>query len=591
MSFLHRQESTIMKLLQHFKQLTIHPTNAKELKGLILQLAIQGKLTANWRMELAKSGVEVESAKELLKRVQKEKEQLIKKKKIRKNKSQPIVNSSEKYFDIPDSWEWSRIFEIGNLFNGNSVNKTVKETKYSGLKEGYPYLGTKDINYGFEELNYDNGVKIPFEEVKFKIAPKNTPLICSEGGSAGKKCGITVKDICFGNKLYALDLFDKIKPEFILSLYQTPTFFYEFQERMTGIIGGISISNFGAIPLPIPPLKEQKEIVRVIEVLIKEVEQLEQFTTQRVALKESYVTSALHNLVAANTTEAWSTLLPQFQDFFTEVSTVKKLRETILQLAVQGKLTQKWRTKRALSGVEVQHASTLLENIKVEKAKLIAKKKIRKEKPLPPITEDEIPYEVPESWVWCRLKNLGFITGGGTPSKNKSIFWGGNIPWISPKDMKSEFIDSSQDKITKDAIANSSAKLIPAGSILIVGRSGILKRTIPISITNVECTVNQDMKVVVPYNGDMNIFIKLALKGMEGRLLKEYVKYGMTVHSLKYSEFELLTMPLPPAAEQKAIVKKVNTLMTLFDQLEAQITLHKNHSQQLMQAVLQEVFQ
>lgn len=198
---------------------------------------------------------------------------------------------------------------------------------------------------------------------------------------------------------------------------------------------------------------------------------------------------------------------------------------------------------------------------------------------------------MPEGWVWCRLKNLGFITGGGTPSKSKATYWDGNIPWVSPKDMKSDFISDTQDKINIEGVDNSSAKLIPEGSLLVVGRSGILKRTIPISINTVTCTVNQDMKVIVPYIKPMNVFIKLGLKGMEERLLKYFVKYGMTVHSLKYTEFELLTFPLPPLKEQKAIVETVNLLLDLCDILEQAIDQNQTQVEQLMQSCLREVFE
>ena len=274
----------MMKLLQHFKELTVRPKNAQELKGLILQLAIQGKLTANWRQE----NPDIEPASELLKRIQKERTKLIKEKKVRKGKAIQPIKTDEKYLEIPQNWVWTRLIEVGNIFNGNSVNKSVKAAKYEGLEKGLPYIGTKDVNYGFEALNYDNGVKIPFDEPKFKIAHKETALICSEGGSAGKKCGITTEDICFGNKLYALEQYGNIEAVYILSTYKAPVFFKVFQSKMTGIIGGVSINSFGEIPIPLPPLEEQKEIVNVVETLFKEVEQLEELTVKRIGLKEDF---------------------------------------------------------------------------------------------------------------------------------------------------------------------------------------------------------------------------------------------------------------------------------------------------------------
>lgn len=261
---------------------------------------------------------------------------------------------------------------------------------------------------------------------------------------------------------------------------------------------------------------------------------------------------------------------------------LQQLRQSILQEAVQGKLTQQNPTD--------EPASKLLERIKAEKQQLIATGKLKNEKPLPPITAAEIPFELPKGWEWCRLKELGYVTGGGTPSTNKTEYWNGDIPWITPKDMKADYLNNSEDKVTSEGVNNSSAKLIPANSVLIVGRSGILKRTLPVCINTVECTVNQDLKVIVPYLSDMARYIQLMLQGHEEFILKNLVKYGMTVHSLMYQEFELQILPLPPLPEQQRIVAKVQQLMQMVNQLELQVQESQTQAQQLLQAVLKEAF-
>ncbi len=570
-----------MQLLQHFNELSLHPKNAKELKGLIFELAVQGKLTNKWREE----NPNIDHASILIERIKKEKEKLEKDKKIRKEKPLPKISKDEEKFVIPESWVWARLGSIGNIFNGDSVNKSIKETKYEGLENGYPYIATKDVGYSFEPINHNNGVRIPYEEPKFKLAKMGTVLICAEGGSAGKKMGILTEDCCFGNKLFAIQQYGQIDSTYILCLYGSAYFGSSFAEKMSGIIGGISRSNFIELLIPIPPIEEQKAIVEVVNQLFAEVDQLETLTKERITVKLDFVTSALRQLSIGDTSTEWAFLKEHFSTFFTEKSNVKKLRESILQLAVQGKLTSDWRKLNP----DVEDAKVLLERIKKEKEQLVKEKKIKKENPLPKISDEEIPYELPEGWVWCRLKALGYFTGGGTPSKGKSIYWDGDIPWVSPKDMKSVYIIDSQDKVTMEGVNNSSANLIPEGSLLVVGRSGILKRTIPISINQVICTVNQDLKVIVPIIKHMNEYIMLGLKGMETRLLKEFVKYGMTVHSLKYSEFELMTFPLPPKAEQKAIVEKANSLMALCDELEAAIEMSKTIQEKWMESCLREV--
>src|SRR5690606_16749803 len=152
----------------------------------------------------------------------------------------------------------------------------------------------------------------------------------------------------------------------------------------------ISINSFGEIPIPIPPLEEQKAIVEVVETLFKEVEQLEHLTVERITLKEDFVTSALNQLTINNAKQEWEFLQAHFKSFFNETPNIKKLRETVLQLAVQGKLTADWR----VTNPDTEDASILLKRIQKEKAQLIKNKKIKKEKSLPPITKDEIPYEM-----------------------------------------------------------------------------------------------------------------------------------------------------------------------------------------------------
>ncbi|WP_306354111.1 restriction endonuclease subunit S [Flavobacterium sp. '19STA2R22 D10 B1'] len=570
-----------MQLLQHFETLTLHPKNAQEIKGLILQLAIQGKLTANWRTE----NPNIEPASELIKKIKKEKNQLIKDKLIKKGKSIQKIGKDEKYIDIPNNWEWVRIIEIGNIFNGDSINKTVKAAKYEGLDEGYPYLGTKDINYGFEVLNYDNGVKIPFNESKFKIAHKNTALICSEGGSAGKKCGITTEDICFGNKLYALEQYGDIESLYILSIYKTPIFFEVFQSKMTGIIGGISINSFTEIPIPLPTLEEQKEIVRVVETLFKEVEQLEQLTKERIALKEQYVASALHQLTSNNAKTEWDYLQQHFKTFFTEKSTVKKLRETILQLAVQGKLTVDWRKNNP----KTENAKELLKCIQKEKAQVIKDKKIKKESPLPAITKEEIPYELPLGWVWCRLQDLVNVGTGSTPATSNTSYYGGTIPWYTSSATNDLFAKEAEKLITEKALLETNCKVFPKGT-LIIAMYGQGKTRGQISEIVIPGATNQAIAAMVFYDTSIEFkeYIKYFFRKIyeEIRLLAE----GGAQPNLNVGKIKNTVLPLPPLEEQKAIVEKVNNLMSLCDGLEQEIQQSQELNEQLMKSVLREVF-
>ena len=257
----------------------------KDIRNLILSLAIKGKLV--------EQNQDDEKASELIKRIKAEKQRLIDEKVIKKEKPLPPIEDEEIPFDIPNNWEWVRLGELGNIFNGNSINEKVKKEKYEDIPNGLNYIATKDIDYPTSIINYNNGIKIPFEELnKFRIAHKNSVLICSEGGSAGKKIGITEEDICFGNKLYALESFsEELDNKYIFYVYNSSYFYKNFKGNETGIIGGVSVNKFKNIEIPLPPIEEQKRIVSKVESLMKICDLLEEKITLNEKISENLLLS------------------------------------------------------------------------------------------------------------------------------------------------------------------------------------------------------------------------------------------------------------------------------------------------------------
>lgn len=249
---------------------------AQDLKKSILQLAIQGKLV--------EQGPNDEPATVLLERIKAEKAAFVKAGKIKKDKvTSFIYKTSDGYFheningvdkdisdelpfDIPDSWMWVRLKNISDTYTGNSISEAEKNKKYTGLKEGFNYIGTKDVSFS-HEIDYENGIKIPFSETTFKHAFPHAILMCIEGGSAGRKIALLNKEVCFGNKLCAFHPFI-IPSEYIYIFLQTPYFLTIFKENLSGIIGGVSINKIKELLVPLPPLAEQKRIVAKIEELM-----------------------------------------------------------------------------------------------------------------------------------------------------------------------------------------------------------------------------------------------------------------------------------------------------------------------------------
>ena len=179
----------------------------KDLKNALLQEAVQGKLVP----QIASEG----NSRDLLEEIKKEKAKV-----AGKASSTSFVSKTradEIPFDIPQNWCWYRLSELCNLYTGDSINETEKKLKYTNVKEGRFYIGTKDVNFD-QTINYDNGIKIPFEKDNFRIAPKNTVLMCIEGGSAGRKTFLQIMMCVLEIKFAVLILIKmKLKNSYFIS--------------------------------------------------------------------------------------------------------------------------------------------------------------------------------------------------------------------------------------------------------------------------------------------------------------------------------------------------------------------------------------
>lgn len=200
---------------------------------------------------------------------------------------------------MKQGWEIKRLSEIGKVYNGNSINEKVKKDNYADLEDGFPFIATKDISYE-SIIDYNNGIKIPFEEkASFKTAPKNTVLICAEGGSAGRKIGFTNQEVCFGNKLFALATNKNIESRYVFYYYFSETFQKHFAVELAGIIGGVSMNKFKDLEIPLPPLPEQQRIVSIFDeafaAIAKAKANAEQNLKNAKELFESYLQGVFEN--------------------------------------------------------------------------------------------------------------------------------------------------------------------------------------------------------------------------------------------------------------------------------------------------------
>ena len=173
---------------------------------------------------------------------------------------------------MKSSFENLKLKDISKIYSGNSINEKIKEQKYTGLENGVEYISTKDISFN-SEISYDNGVRIPFNELdNFKTAPTNTVFICAEGGSAGRKLAISDRELCFVNKLFAVVASKLVLPKYLFYSLKTEDFIEQFNGSMTGIIGGVSLNKFRELEIKVPSISIQQKIVAKLDTIFVEID-------------------------------------------------------------------------------------------------------------------------------------------------------------------------------------------------------------------------------------------------------------------------------------------------------------------------------
>ncbi len=257
---------------------------------------------------------------------------------------------------------------------------------------------------------------------------------------------------------------------------------------------------------------------------------------------------------------------------------VARLRELILSLAVRGKLVPQLPCD--------QSAQELTERLDALRSSRVRKAPSPSNRPDVFVYDQAtLPCELPTGWVWVSLTDLGEFCGGKTPSKQNASYWSGSIPWITPKDMKQLRLADSEDHVSHAALEDGLV-LIPRNSLLIVVRSGILRRTVPTAINEVETTINQDLKALKLSAPELASYLQLLVRGFERFILDNLTKVGTTVESIRFEDFASQPFPLHPLSEQSRIVTRVDELMRLCDALEAKGRLEAEQHTRLLDTLL-----
>ncbi len=509
---------------------------AKDLKNALLQEAVQGKLVP----QIASEG----NARDLLEEIRKEKAKLIEEKKLKKEKPLPEITEDEIPFDIPENWCWCRLGEVVKNVNYGTSAKSHPTGKIPVLRMGNI---TKDGKLSFDNLVYTS------DATEIQTYKLNAGDILFNRTNSAEWVGKTAVYKGEQPAIFAGYII-RYTPIFINSDYVNAVMNTSYQKKWCSEVktNGVQQCNINAQNLmkfifPLPPLAEQKRIVAAIEKFMLLIEEY--------GKKEAELT-ALNADIA------------------------KTLKNAILQEAVQGKLAP----QIASEG----NATDLLEEIKKEKkshgfaasygisddkksnsSDLRSKSQIcvTKEKLLPEITEDEIPFDIPENWCWCRLGEIISYKMGKTPPRAESEWWEGNesIPWVSIADMIPDAkISLTKERLSKKAIKEYFGNNLSMKGTLLMSFKLTVGR---VSILDIDAVHNEAIISIYPFVNKNDItrdylFKVLPLLSNYGET-KDAIK-GKTLNSTSLSN---MLIPLPPLAEQKRIVEAIEKMLPLCEKL------------------------
>ena len=487
----------------------------QELKSSILQLAIQGKLV--------EQRPEEGTGEELYQQIQAEKKRLIQEGKIKKEKPLPEIAEDEVPFEIPESWKWVRVAQVVTLNPKNDLDDHL-DTAFipmpcvsDGFRNSHTFEVKKwgEIKKGFTHFaDGDIGVA--------KITPcfQNRKSVVFQGLPNGYGAGTTELSI-------VRVINTTILREYLLWFFKSEYFIVNGVKSFTGTAGQQRIHKdyLATCLFPLPPLAEQKRIVAQIEELLPYLDRYE---------------------------KAWNRL-EEFNRRFPA-----DMQKSILQMAIQGKLVE----QRPEEGT----GEELYRQIQAEKKRLIQEGKIKKEKPLPEIAEDEVPFEIPEGWKWVRLGEIIFGVADGPHFSPKYQEQG--IPFISTRNISSGRLDLSTAKyISRELHEELCKRCKPKkGDVLYTkgGTTGIAA----VNDSDVEFNVWVHVAVLSLDQHVYPYYLAMALNSPHCYELSQEYTHGTSNRDLGLTRMVRITLPLPPLAEQKRIVARLEEILPLCERMK-----------------------
>jgi type I restriction enzyme S subunit len=493
---------------------------------------------------------------------------LISEGKIKRQKPLPAITEEEKPFELPKGWEWARLGDICSYIQRGKSPVYVNKSRY-------PVISQKCVRWAGLDLEVakfiDEASLDKYENLRF-LTPEDLLWNSTGTGTIGRACLVGVDNtyptlVADSHVTVVRSLF--INVNFLLYWIRSPFVQSKIEEAASGTTNQIELNTSTVIShlFPLPPANEMPRIVDKISELLVLCDQLEVLQSQQSNLQASTWQEVLNAITQASSTldltKAWQRLEQQLALLVTEPEQVKGLRDTILQLAVQGKLVPQ--------DPNDEPASVLLTKIQAEKERLIKAGKIKRQKPLPPITDEEKPFELPKGWEWARWDDIALKIGDidhKMPEQTKD-----GIPYISPRDfLPKNGIDFAQaKKIDISDFEKLALKIVPQRGDIIYPRYGTIGENRLIE-TDIKFLASYSCAVIKVLHGYIDPLYQFIFS--VSPLAKNQAKAAenkTTQANVGLKSIQLYLVPLAPYDEQSRIAEKYNLLMSLCDQLEARL--------------------
>ncbi|WP_413488978.1 restriction endonuclease subunit S [Shewanella baltica] len=537
----------------------------KKLRELILELAVRGKLVPQDAND--------EPASVLLERIAAEKAQLVKEGKLKKQKPLLEIGDDEKPFELPNGWEWAFFGDICEIERGGSPRPiksfiTEESNGLNWIKIGDTEIGGKYITKSAEKIRPEGLTKTR------QVFPGD--FLLTNSMSFGRPY-ITKIEGCIHDGWLRISPPKSLDKDYLFSLLSSPFIIRSFKKSAAGaVVMNLNADKVKETIIAVPPTEEQHRIVAKVDELMSLCDALEAQTEASIAAHQTLVETLLNALLlplpeaTANTASQsdvslepqpftnsfdkdWQRVAEHFDTLFTTSASIDTLKQTILQLAVMGKLVKQ--------DPNDEPAAKLLERIAKEKAQLIKEGKIKKQKPLPAITDEEKPFELPQGWEWSRMGQVINLISGQhlKPNEYSEESLENGVPYITgPAEFGAQFPTYSKYTIEFRALAKNNDILITCKGAGL-GKLNRANKTIAIS---------RQLMAIQSIKGNLDflfILVDSQYRYFQGKGV------GIAIPGISRGDVEDLVLMLPPLEEQDRIVAKVDELMGLCEQLKVRL--------------------